>query len=206
MDILLLRHGNTFEAGQTAVWVGGRTDLPLVEKGREQADNAGTALSRAFPQLDLIISGPLQRTRETALIVAKHFDYPPEKIVIDPRLREIDYGLWEGKSSEQIRAMSGAAELEAWEKNSKWPEGAGWSSSLAEQTEKLQQFMTDVANRNIGSALVVSSNGIFKLLGKWIDPSRADVKMATGHISLLRSSASEFTIKGWNLAPSKLEN
>ena len=37
MRLILSRHGNTFSPGEKAVWVGRRSDLPLVEEGRRQA-------------------------------------------------------------------------------------------------------------------------------------------------------------------------
>jgi broad specificity phosphatase PhoE len=36
--IVFSRHGNTFAAGERAVWVGARSDLPLVSEGFSQAD------------------------------------------------------------------------------------------------------------------------------------------------------------------------
>ena len=33
MRLILARHGNTFEAGETPVWVGAREDLPLTARG-----------------------------------------------------------------------------------------------------------------------------------------------------------------------------
>ena len=45
--ILLARHGNTFGPGDRIVWVGAQEDLPLVEKGEEQARALGNALRGA---------------------------------------------------------------------------------------------------------------------------------------------------------------
>ena len=112
MLLLLARHGNTFNKGDKVVWVGARTDLPLTAKGREQAQALGQALAPFAPRIERVISGPLLRTREHAGIAT---DVAGEKaaIEIDQRLREIDYGLWEAKSSEEIQAMDGGAELDA---------------------------------------------------------------------------------------------
>lgn len=35
--LILVRHGNTFDAGQTPTQVGARTDLSLTDQGRNQA-------------------------------------------------------------------------------------------------------------------------------------------------------------------------
>ena len=37
VELLLVRHGNTFGPGDAVTWVGAREDLPLVESGEAQA-------------------------------------------------------------------------------------------------------------------------------------------------------------------------
>jgi len=44
--MLIARHGNNFDPGQTAVRVGIRTNLPLSASGRQQAINLGNYLKR----------------------------------------------------------------------------------------------------------------------------------------------------------------
>ncbi|HTY71820.1 MAG TPA: histidine phosphatase family protein [Actinomycetes bacterium] len=96
-ELVLLRHGET--AWSRAGRHTGRTDVPLTERGREQAAAAGALLAgRAFA---LVLSSPLQRARETAGLAG----------YADPRLEpdavEWDYGGYEGLTSEQIRAQVG---------------------------------------------------------------------------------------------------
>jgi len=43
-QLFIVRHGNTFDPGDTVTRVGARTDLPLSSSGRAQAD----ALARHF--------------------------------------------------------------------------------------------------------------------------------------------------------------
>ncbi len=108
MLLLLARHGNTFEAGDKVVWVGARTDLPLTARGRDQAAALATGLQPFGPRIGRIIAGPLKRTREHADITARGLQLEAP-VSIDERLREIDYGLWEGKSTGEIEALGGAA-------------------------------------------------------------------------------------------------
>ncbi|MFN8758233.1 MAG: histidine phosphatase family protein [Tagaea sp.] len=96
--ILLVRHGNTFAPGETAVWVGARTDLPLVAKGLEQARTFGDAVRGAGLDVGPLRAGPLRRTRE---FVREAFGVAAE---IDDRLTEIDYGKWEGRTTEDVIA------------------------------------------------------------------------------------------------------
>ena len=39
--LVIVRHGNTFRAGETPTRVGARTDLPLVEEERARSDGTG---------------------------------------------------------------------------------------------------------------------------------------------------------------------
>jgi probable phosphoglycerate mutase len=50
--LILIRHGNTFEAGQKAVWVGARSDLPLTMAGEAQAHAAAQYVARHYGQIN----------------------------------------------------------------------------------------------------------------------------------------------------------
>ena len=75
--LLFARHGNTFGPGDKVVWVGRETDLPLVEKGLEQAAAAAEALRRTDLIPDAIYCASLQRTRRFAAIVAEASSVAP---------------------------------------------------------------------------------------------------------------------------------
>ncbi|MEQ9360378.1 MAG: histidine phosphatase family protein [Rhodospirillales bacterium] len=123
MKLLLVRHGNTFEAGEMPVRVGANEDLPLTATGEGQAHALASQLKASAMCSDLFVCGPLKRTRRHTEIVMADLgaDGTAE---IDPRLTEIDYGPWGGMSDGDIVARFGLAaarELEAWEKESRWP-------------------------------------------------------------------------------------
>lgn len=67
----------------------------LTELGREEARDSAKHFKGKF---DLIYCSPLTRTRETAGIVAEVTGYDPEKIIVDDRLIEIDFGELDGGS------------------------------------------------------------------------------------------------------------
>src|SRR5262245_8217779 len=144
MQLILARHGNTFDPGDRPVWVGARTDLPLVAKGRDQAIKLGQALKAADLVPRRVLAGPLRRTRETASLALAASGATVDTIDIDDRLREIDYGLWEGKSSDEIRLMGGGVDLEAWEREGRWPLDAGWPSSSEQYTRKFLGLVDSV--------------------------------------------------------------
>jgi broad specificity phosphatase PhoE len=73
------------------------TDLPLGRHGRTQCDGLREAL-RLFPFERCIVS-PMRRCLETRELVA-----PQLSFVIEPALREVDFGSWEGKTLEWAEA------------------------------------------------------------------------------------------------------
>jgi broad specificity phosphatase PhoE len=207
MRLLLVRHGNTFGAGDKVVWVGARTDLSLVEKGRDQARAVGRALNGATSRPRAILSGPLRRTRETADIIANEIGFPVTEIAGDTCLRELDYGKWEGKSSQEIATAFGPDGLREWEDNTRWPNDAEWSPAESEVREGIKRLVQRLmASYGCDADVVlVSSNGIFRMMARELMPSLQKNKMATGNISILTlDETSKATDVHWNISPELL--
>lgn len=91
MRLFVARHGQTTWNAQDRVL--GRTDLPLTEEGLRQA--AVLAQKAAALQLDMIITSPMLRARQTAAAVGETTGLP---VQVDQRLIEQDYGIFEGVS------------------------------------------------------------------------------------------------------------
>ena len=87
--LLLVRHGETDWNADGRLQ--GQTDRPLSDFGRGQARQLADAL--ADEELEVIYSSDLARARETAEIVGERVGLP---VVLDPDLREKDWGTWEG--------------------------------------------------------------------------------------------------------------
>jgi broad specificity phosphatase PhoE len=95
LDLLLTRHGLT-TAGENAV-LGGQIDVSLTPEGLAQAEALARRL--AGVRIDRIISSPMIRALETAQAIATG-----RPVEVDERLRELDYGRWEGLTSAEIDA------------------------------------------------------------------------------------------------------
>ncbi len=211
MLLLLARHGNTFEAGDKVVWVGARTDLPLTAKGREQAAALGEGLQPIRSAIKRIVTGPLKRTREHADIAARtlHFTQPVE---VDERLREIDYGLWEAKTTDEIHALGGADELKTWGEHSIWPSSPGWLPAediiAANAAQLAHELSATLAAED--AALLVSSNGILRFFLKLVPgafeamAARKEQKVATGNCCALRHEGGIWRVAFWSRAPGDL--
>jgi broad specificity phosphatase PhoE len=103
--LLLMRHGQT-EASARGIY-SSEADLPLTIEGRAQADRAAERLRGSG--LDAIRSSPFDRARDTAEAVARAIELP---VVLDERLREIDYGPFEGLDRAQAEQRS--SRYKAW--------------------------------------------------------------------------------------------
>ena len=107
LTIVLTRHGLT-DRSEPEQHLGQRMDVSLNDDGRRQAKALGRRLARV--PFDRAITSPLFRARETAeLVTGGGVHLEP-----DPRLKEMDYGGWEGMTYAQIAERDAAFRRE-WE-------------------------------------------------------------------------------------------
>ncbi len=92
--IILIRHGQT-EHNVNAIYFG-KLNPPLNDNGISQAELARENIMNIH--YDRIYASPLQRTFQTANIV----NYLEKDIIKDTRLEEIDFGLFEGLTLNEI--------------------------------------------------------------------------------------------------------
>ena len=132
--ILLIRHGqSTWNA--EGRWQG-QADPPLSELGEEQARDAARRLrAGAFSRL---VASDLQRARRTAEILAEVLGLAVD---IDPDLREIDVGDWQGLTRAEINERAPGALAD-------WSEGRTESTPGGERRTDL----TDRARRAVARA------------------------------------------------------
>ena len=88
MNLYVVRHGETIWNVEKRVQ--GITDIPLTDKGRKDAEELQELISTL--NIDVVISSPLKRARETAEILVD------SKLPIntDDRIKERDWGMNEG--------------------------------------------------------------------------------------------------------------
>ncbi len=99
--VVLLRHGET--AWNLVHRFQGQHDTELTDRGREQAAAAGESLARAAVGRRLVlVSSDLRRAQDTAAAVGRAAGVP---VLLDPRLREIAAGEWQGLLQPEIEAL-----------------------------------------------------------------------------------------------------
>jgi alpha-ribazole phosphatase len=105
--LLLARHGATANNAQQRYT--GQTDLPMSALGERQA--AALAARLVSQYLDSVVSSDLQRASVMAQTIA---DQHGVALRLDPDLREISMGGWEGATFEEIRERA-AEQLRCWQ-------------------------------------------------------------------------------------------
>jgi broad specificity phosphatase PhoE len=94
-QILLVRHGET--DGASSIRYFGSTDVALSDEGRAHMRQLATRL--ASRRVDLWLASNLRRSWGAAAIVSRG-----ARVRIEPDLREIHFGKWEGLTQEEIAA------------------------------------------------------------------------------------------------------
>jgi broad specificity phosphatase PhoE len=160
MRLILIRHGPT--EWNALRRFQGRTDMPLSSQGRSQTRAIAEALRSE--KLDRIYSSDLARAAETARTLAESRG---AEVVLDERLREFDFGCWEGLTWDEIVAAnpqltgvgSTAVRLYA-------PEGG---ESFAQVRARAASFLEELPPEEVRAAAVVTHAGvlhaIFSVLG-----------------------------------------
>lgn len=163
MTILyLIRHGQTqwnVEGKYT-----GQSDIPLTDIGRDQAKLAAEQAKSNPPTA--IYSSDLIRAVETAELVAAGCGFT-ETIQLDPRLREINQGVWEGMHFNDIKAKF-ADEFAAREANPltvSAPEG----ETVGEVQARVLEAIHDICRSHPNEPVAIVAHGLaLALVRAWI--------------------------------------
>lgn len=152
MKIYFTRHGET--EWNSRDLISGVTDIDLTAKGREQAKALAENISVRHRDIDMIFCSPLKRARETASYTAAALGIEP---IIDERLREWDYGSFEG----EYRLIEGYSEAKL-EFGCRMPDGGESVFDLVGRVYGLiEELKTKYPDRNI---LLVCHGGICRVL------------------------------------------
>lgn len=137
--LYLLRHGET---DWNAVGrFQGRTDRPLNERGRAQAEIAAGVLKAEFARLGrearefAFVASPLKRAGETMAIVANALGV--RDVAVEPDIVEIAFGVWEGMTTHEVKAAFPAERRGR--KHDRWafrPDGGESFEDLAGRVER----------------------------------------------------------------------
>ncbi|MEP6666064.1 MAG: bifunctional RNase H/acid phosphatase [Nocardioidaceae bacterium] len=149
--LIFLRHGVTVHTSERKFSGPGGDDPGLTDEGREQAERAAQALA-ADEGIDAILSSPLQRTRDTADIVAKALGL---EIFVEDDFRECAFGEWDGLTLAEVTDRW-PAEVDLWlsSMDSRPPGG----ESVIEVQKRVEEALGRTLSAYQGKTVVIVSH------------------------------------------------
>jgi probable phosphoglycerate mutase len=182
--LVVVRHGATewSENGRHT----GRTDVPLLPSGREQA----RALARVLDpdEFDRVLCSPLQRARETCELAGFG-----NRMEIFEELREWDYGDYEGLTTPEIREHNPDWDM--------WRDGCPGGESPAEVAARVDRVLSQLGTAR---AIVFAHGHVLRVLAaRWIGLEAAEgarVALSPGAIGRLGHEHERRVIERWNIS------
>lgn len=155
MELILMRHAAT--RGNLLRRYIGTTDEPLAPEGRR------AALAARAPRAELVYCSPLLRCRETAELC-----FPGAEQIVLPDLRETDFGLFEGRSYEELKDVP---EYVRWlESGGTLPFPGG--ESQAEASERALRALDFILEKGKSAAVVAHGGTIMAIMAARGEPRR----------------------------------
>lgn len=171
MKVLLIRHGET--AGNLQKRYIGRTDEPLCGQGRQTI--AQNAAAGKYPAADKVFASPMKRCIETAKLI-----YPENELTLDDGLKEIDFGLFEGKSYSEL---SGTLQYQQWIESGgtmPFPKGESREQFVCRTVSAFERLIAASSNDADCVAFIVHGGSIMAVLSAYNCGSYFDFQCANG--------------------------
>ncbi|HEY9855175.1 MAG TPA: histidine phosphatase family protein [Stenomitos sp.] len=153
MEIVLIRHGES-EANRQGI-VQGHFDSPLSEAGLEQA--AALAEALAHERFEALYASDLLRARQTGEAIARRLGLSPR---LDPMIREIDIGLFSGRTWADIAAEH-PEDYRRFKETGRWSVVPGAESEEAQQ-KRVDGFLATLRVEHSGRIAVVAHGAILR--------------------------------------------
>jgi broad specificity phosphatase PhoE len=185
-EVVLVRHGETewSRSGRHT----GRTDLPLTDAGRHEAEQLVRPLAERH--FTLVLTSPLTRAVETCRLAGLGAG---AKLRDD--LMEWDYGRYEGRTQPEIRAEAPGWDL--------WRDGCPGGESAADVGRRADRVLAELHAAD-GDAAVFSHGHFLRVLAaRWLDlPPEAGriFALSTATLSVLGSEHDGPVVQLWNQA------
>jgi alpha-ribazole phosphatase len=166
LEIILIRHGET-DSNKNGKFTGS-TDISINSKGAEQAGSLPVLLKD--DTISSVYTSDLKRCKETAKFIKC------DKVSHTGKLREMDFGHWEGMSYKEIKEKY-PEEIEKWEND--WstfgiPEGESFADMSRRVLEEFDKIVKLHNSSNDKIAIVTHGGCIRTILGHYISGSIKD--------------------------------
>jgi probable phosphoglycerate mutase len=189
-ELYLVRHGETewsANGRHTSV-----TDLPLTERGEEQAEKL---VGHLHPEdFGLVLSSPRRRARHTAELAGFVGSHEPH---LDDDLAEWAYGDYEGRTSAEI-----GEEVPGW---TIWTHPVPGGESAQQVSDRLDRVIRRVRDSGVERAICFAhGHSLRALTMRWLG---FDVRLGlhfpldTSTVSVLGEEKDEPALERWNARP-----
>ena len=146
MEVFLIRHTKTAVIPGTCY---GNSDVDVADSFPEEAEKVRGRLKGE--RFDAVYSSPLQRCRKLAVYCGY------ENPILDDRLKELNFGSWEGQRWDEIRDPR----LQEWYDD--WLSmPAGGAESFLEQYNRVSAFLDDLKKTEYGKVCVFAHGGTIR--------------------------------------------
>ena len=186
-QLWLIRHGETewSLSGQHT----SRTDIALTDHGRKRAEELRDYLKGTV--FKAVFVSPMQRAQETCRIAGFG-----GQAVVDDNLKEWDYGVYEGKTTEEIRAQ-----IPGW---SVWKEpivDGETADQVGARADRVISRSLAASGEGDKVALFAHAHILRILAARWLGLAAKDgslFALGTGSVSVLGWERETRVISSWN--------
>ncbi len=180
-EMWLMRHGETewsLSGAHTS-----RTDIPLTDHGRKRAEELRDFLKGTT--FDAVLTSPMQRARETCEIAGLG-----GQAVVEDGLKEWDYGIYEGKTTKEIRETEPGWSV--WDNEIKGGETVEQVGERADGVIARALAAAEAAGEKEGRVALFAHAHILRILAaRWLGLEARDGRLfalGTGSVSRLGGS------------------
>lgn len=173
----VMRHGATEANGHGVIDTDISSKTILSEEGKKEVKEA----VKKLPKVDLIISSPFERTRQTALIAAEENGISSSEILEDARIGEIKMGSWNGKKWDEYLSTRPLSE--------RYYNLDGREETRVDVMRRVGEFMFDLEKKYQGKTILIVTHGAC------IGLSKAISEMNTVEELITRPADPEFDLK-----------
>ena len=175
--VLLVRHGET--DWNALGYLQGWADTTLNASGLSEIEELGASWrEKVRMNVDAIYSSTLNRTKQSAEIIAKHLSINPFEIRFEPDLREFSIGILTGVPSSQLKANPEFLDIyKNWSSKTDYAQPSGPSAMLTDYTkhylegkefpgeslntsrDRVWNALEKIVSENKGKTILVSTHG-----------------------------------------------
>ncbi len=146
----MIRHGQSeSNVTKTCSYATGNT-ATLTQLGRDQIKKSAVELKSK--KIDLIYTSPFLRTRQSAEIIADAIGLPHANIIEDPRLVDLNTGIFEGKTWEEY--------FKFFEDKNRFVDPAPGGETVIDVKKRVGEFIYDIDKNVNGKNILIVAHGI----------------------------------------------